>query len=45
MEDWWLVRDPENHIGWALGRMIDVDAPWRSHNMPKASASSQPCFE
>ncbi len=27
MEDWWLVRDPENHIGWALGRMIDVDVP------------------
>jgi len=27
MEDWWLVRDPENHIGWALGRMIDVDIP------------------
>jgi hypothetical protein len=27
MEDWWLVRDSENHVGWALGRMIDVDVP------------------
>jgi len=27
MEDWWLVRDSENHVGWALGRMIDVDIP------------------
>jgi SH3-like domain-containing protein len=26
-EDWWLVRDPDGHIGWALGRMIDVDIP------------------
>lgn len=27
MEDWWLVRDPDGHIGWALGRLIDVDIP------------------
>jgi hypothetical protein len=27
MEDWWLVRDPDGHVGWALGRMIDVDIP------------------
>lgn len=26
-EDWWLVRDPQGHMGWVLGRMIDVDAP------------------
>lgn len=27
MEDWWLVRDPQNHVGWVLGRMIDLDVP------------------
>jgi SH3-like domain-containing protein len=27
MEDWWLVRDSEQHVGWVLGRMIDVDIP------------------
>jgi SH3-like domain-containing protein len=27
MEDWWLVRDPENHVGWVLGRLIDLDVP------------------
>ncbi len=27
MEDWWLVRDSDGHVGWALGRMIDVDIP------------------
>jgi SH3-like domain-containing protein len=26
-EDWGLVRDPDGHVGWALGRMIDVDIP------------------
>jgi len=27
LEDWWLVRDPENHVGWVLGRLIDLDVP------------------
>jgi SH3-like domain-containing protein len=27
MEDWWLVRDPERHAGWVLGRMLDLDIP------------------
>jgi SH3-like domain-containing protein len=27
MEDWWLVRDSQAHVGWVLGRMIDLDVP------------------
>jgi len=27
MEDWWLVRDSEAHVGWVLGRMLDLDVP------------------
>jgi SH3-like domain-containing protein len=27
MEDWWLVRDSHNRVGWVLSRMIDVDVP------------------
>jgi len=27
LEDWWLVRDAENRVGWVLARMVDVDAP------------------
>jgi len=27
LEDWWLVRDPDAHVGWVLGRMLDVDVP------------------
>lgn len=27
MEDWWLVRDTNDHVGWVLGRLIDLDVP------------------
>jgi SH3-like domain-containing protein len=27
LEDWWLVRDPQNRVGWVLGRMVDIDVP------------------
>jgi SH3-like domain-containing protein len=27
VEDWWLVRDSHNRVGWVLGRMIDLDVP------------------
>lgn len=27
MEDWWLVRDDQNRVGWVLSRMVDVDVP------------------
>lgn len=27
MEDWWLVRDDQNHAGWVLGRLLYLDAP------------------
>jgi len=27
VEDWWLVRDSHDRVGWVLARMVDVDAP------------------
>jgi hypothetical protein len=26
-EDWWLVRDAQNHVGWVLGRTLYLDIP------------------
>ena len=27
IEDWWLVRDSHNRVGWVLGRLVDLDVP------------------
>jgi len=27
LEDWWLVRDSHDRVGWVLGRMVDLDVP------------------
>jgi hypothetical protein len=26
-EDWWLVRDPQQRVGWVLGRVLYLDVP------------------
>ena len=27
VEDWWLVRDVHDRVGWVLARMVDLDVP------------------
>lgn len=27
LEDWYLVRDQQSHVGWILARMVDIDIP------------------
>jgi hypothetical protein len=27
LEDWWLVRDSQDRVGWVLARMVDEDVP------------------
>ena len=27
LEDWWLLRDDQNRVGWVLARLIDLDVP------------------
>ena len=27
LEDWWLVRDPQNRVGWVLARMVGLEVP------------------
>src|SRR5271165_3081489 len=27
LQDWWLVRDSQGHVGWIWSRMLDIDIP------------------
>ena len=27
MDDWWMVRDAQGHVGWVLARMVDLEIP------------------
>src|SRR5277367_2023133 len=27
LQDWWLVRDSQGHVGWVWSRMLDIDIP------------------
>lgn len=27
LQDWWLIRDGDGHVGWIWSRMMDVDVP------------------
>jgi SH3-like domain-containing protein len=27
LEDWWLMRDSQDRVGWVLARMVDLDVP------------------